>query len=130
MTSDPGSEPTGEDPSNVEPTGSTGLDLSGQTLENRYRVSSLLGRGGFGTVWLAVDERSFGRSVVIKVPHPEFLADPGFRKRFEKEIQSLAHLEHPRIVKVLDTGALGAVPYAVLQFLPGGSLAERMDAQR
>jgi formylglycine-generating enzyme required for sulfatase activity/serine/threonine protein kinase len=105
----------------------SGLDLTGQVLENRYRVGSLLGRGGFGTVWLAIDERSFSRRVVVKVPHPEFLADPGFRKRFEKEIQSLVHLEHPRIVKVLDMGVLGSIPYAVLQFLPGGSLADRLE---
>lgn len=111
-------------------TGSGGLDVIGQVLEGRYRVNSLLGRGGFGSVYLATDERSFGRSVVIKVPHPEFLADPGFRKRFEKEIQSLVHLEHQRITKVLDTGAIGSVPYAVLQFLPGGSLADRLGQTR
>ena len=103
------------------------LDLTGRTLEDRWRVEGVLGKGGMGTVYKATDLR-LDRTVVLKVPHPRFLAEEGFRERFEREIRSLIVLEHPHVVKVHDVGAWRGVPYAVLQFLSGGSLKDRLDA--
>lgn len=103
-----------------------GLDLIGVRIEDRYEVASVLGSGGFGTVYRAMDRRSYGREVVVKMPHLHMLGLEGFRKRFEREIQSLLRLEHPHIVKVLDTGSHRGVPYVVLQYLEGGSLVERL----
>ncbi len=101
-------------------------DWSGSLVEGRYRVTALLGAGGMGTAYQARDER-MNRTVVLKVPHPALLADEGFRKRFEHEIRSLTTLEHPHVVKAFDVGVHGGVPYAVLQYLGGGSLAERLQ---
>ena len=103
------------------------FDLVGQTLDGRWCIESELGKGGMGTVYRATDVR-LSRTVVLKVPHPKFLAEEGFRARFDREIRSLLTLEHPHIVKVHDVGAYRGVPFAVLQFLPGGSLADRMTA--
>lgn len=98
--------------------------LLGTVLEDRYRVTNVLGQGGMAIVYDATDER-FGRRVVVKVPRPELLRDPGFRQRFETEIRSQAELEHPRIAKVLDRGEHEGIPYVVIQRLGGGSLADR-----
>jgi formylglycine-generating enzyme required for sulfatase activity len=110
-------------PDEVDP----GLDLIGRVVGDRYRVVSLLGAGGMGSAYLAEDQR-MDRRVVLKVPHPVLLADPEFRKRFEAEIRSLTALEHPRVVKAIDVGAHRGVPFAVLQYLPGGSLEDRLVA--
>jgi sulfatase modifying factor 1 len=85
----------------------------------------VLGEGGMGTVYRARDER-LDRTVVLKVPHPRFLAEAGFRERFERETKSLLLLEHPHIVKVHDVGAVRGVPFTVLQHLSGGSLLDRV----
>jgi serine/threonine-protein kinase len=63
--------------------------------------------------------------VVIKVPRPEMLQDAEFRGRFTREIRSLVRLAHPHIVKIHDVGSHEDVPFAVLQFLAGGSLRQR-----
>ena len=103
------------------------LQLAGELIDGRYRVEKLIGHGGMGTVWLARDERVDGRSVVVKVPRASFLEQEGFLDRFEREIKSLTRLDHPRIVKVLDIAHVRAIPCVVLQYLGGGSLAERTE---
>jgi hypothetical protein len=107
--------------------GRVGRGLVGEVLDGRYVVESELGSGGMGTVYLGT-QRNMGRRVVVKVPHPHFLHEPGFRERFEKEIRALTVLEHPHVVKVLDAGRVGELPYAVLQWLGGGNLKDRVAA--
>ena len=111
----------------IENLDEAGPDLTGTVLDGRYRVLSALGRGGMGSVYLAEDQR-VSRKVVVKVPHPELLAIPGFRKRFARELESLVQLEHPHIVKVLDSGTVDGLPYAVLQYLAGASLEDRLKS--
>jgi hypothetical protein len=94
----------------------------GKVLGERYEVVERLGAGGMGTVYLARDLNLEGKSVVVKVPNPTLLLDPGFRARFEAEVRSLIHLDHPHVVRVLDAGTFHTVPYVVLQHLAGGSL--------
>ncbi len=105
--------------------GSGKPDMVGRVLEGRYRVERLLGRGGMGTAYLATDQR-LSRPVVVKVPHPALLADPEFVVRFQREVRSLTTLEHAHVAKVIDAGAVDGVPFAVLQYLPGGSLGDRV----
>ncbi|MEM7245659.1 MAG: SUMF1/EgtB/PvdO family nonheme iron enzyme [Acidobacteriota bacterium] len=100
-------------------------ELVGQVLADRYEVESFLAEGGMGKVYLATDQM-LSRRVVVKIPHVQFLADRGFKERFRREIKSLMTLEHPHVVKVVDVGVHGPSPYALLQYLGGGSLEDRM----
>lgn len=99
--------------------------LIGQNLSGgRYRVDAALGEGGMGVVYRAWDN-NLGTEVVIKVPHASMLQDAEFATRFSREIRSLVMLSHPHIVKISDVGETNGLPFAVMQFLPGGSLEDR-----
>jgi serine/threonine-protein kinase len=92
----------------------------------RYEIKSVLGRGGMATVYLAHDP-SFGRDVAVKVLPGQFMHDPTFRARFEREARTIAALEHPAIVPVYDFGYEGDQPFLVMRQMPGGSLLDRME---
>jgi len=77
------------------------------------------------TVFHAYDPR-FRRDVAIKVLPREFLHDPAFRARFEREAQTIASLEHPAIVPVYDFGEEDGQPFIVMRLMPNGSLNDRL----
>lgn len=91
----------------------------------RYEIKSELGRGGMATVYKAYDPLP-DREVAIKVLPREMLHDPQFRVRFEREIKTVAALEHPAIVPVYDVGEEDGQPYFVMRYMPGGSLQDRI----
>lgn len=91
----------------------------------RYKIEGELGRGGMATVYRAYDP-VFEREVAIKILPRELLHDPLFRARFEREIKVIARLEHAAIVPVYDVGEERGVPYFVMRFMNGGSLAQRL----
>lgn len=91
----------------------------------RYEIKASLGRGGMATVYHANDP-SFARDVAIKVLPHEFLHDPTFRARFEREAQTIAKLEHSAIVPVYDFGEHEGQPYLVMRYMAGGSLNDRI----
>ena len=100
-------------------------ELEGATLAHgRYVITSKLGEGGMGTVYRALDQ-NIESDVVIKIPRQVMMEDPEFANRFTREIRSLVKLSHPHIVKVSDVGTWESIPFAVMQFLPGGSLEDR-----
>jgi serine/threonine-protein kinase len=103
-----------------ESTSWVGLVFAG----GRYRISDKLGEGGMGFVYRARDLR-LDCEVVIKVPRRAMLDDPGFAGRFSREIRSLVQLAHPHIVRVSDVGEHDGLPFAVMQYLSGGSLRNR-----
>lgn len=105
--------------SQVDPSGFIGAVFGG-----RYRIVSILKAGGMGVALRAWDEQA-QVPVVIKVPKKAFLEDPHFVTRFFREIQLLQGLPHPHIVPILDVGEYDSLPYVVMRFLPGGSLADR-----
>lgn len=92
----------------------------------RYEIRLELGRGGMSTVYHAYDPR-FKRDVAIKVLPREFLHDPLFRTRFEREAEIIAALEHPAIVPVYDFGEDDGQLYLVMRYMAGGSLADRLE---
>src|SRR5262245_38308822 len=99
-------------------------DWVGLTLDGRYAVTAKLGEGGMGFVYRAKDSR-LSCDVVVKVPRSAMLEEAGFRERFKAEVGALVRLAHPHVVKVTDFGQHDGVPFAVMQFLPGGSLEGR-----
>src|SRR4051812_37213561 len=91
----------------------------------RYVIADKLGEGGMGYVYRARD-RNLDTDVVIKVPRQSMMEDPDFAGRFARETRSLVALSHPGIVKVTDVGDWDRLPFAVMQYLPGGSLEDRL----
>ena len=100
--------------------------LVGQTLDQRYEVTSLLARGGMATVYLATDLR-LDRVVALKVMHPHLANDPGFVARFQREARSAARLSHPHVVGVYDQGSSGSHVYLAMEYLPGRTLRDVLD---
>jgi len=93
-----------------------------------HRVVRLLGSGGMGRVWLAHDDR-LDRDVAIKVMLPEAATDAANRERFLRESRSVAQIDHPHVVPIHDVGTDGGLPYLVMPYLDGGSLADRLSAE-
>jgi GAF domain-containing protein len=91
-------------------------------LDGKYRLEQLLGRGGMGAVYRARDMR-LNRLVAVKVVRAELVGDPDARRRFRREAQIVARLQHPGIVAVYDYGTLpdgGA--YLVMELVRGEDL--------
>lgn len=89
----------------------------------RFTVKATLGRGGQGTVYLAIDP-VLGRSVAIKVRH---LPEPAHAQH---EATAAARVTHPNVVQVFDSGwTFDGRPFAVMQYLPGGSLTRWAAAE-
>jgi serine/threonine protein kinase/formylglycine-generating enzyme required for sulfatase activity len=100
------------------------------TTIGRFRVVRLLGRGGFGRVYLAHDDE-LGRPVAIKVPNPERISDPGDIENYLAEARALARLDHPHIVPVHDVGRTeDGLCYVVSKYIEGTDLAGRLRQGR
>ena len=108
----------------------TSDDLSGRLL-GRYRIRRLLGRGGMGSVYEAVQE-DLGRVVALKVLDPVLATHDEQLERFRREATSAAALGHANIVSVTDFGARstsGDPPYLVMELLSGESLGKLLDRE-
>ena len=95
----------------------------------RYAIKDEIGRGGMATVYLAHDP-VFERDVAVKLLPREFLHDPTFKSRFEREAKTIASLEHSAIVPVHDFGEEKGQPYLVMRYMPGGSLVNKLKKGR
>jgi serine/threonine protein kinase len=91
-------------------------------IADRFELDRVLGRGGMSEVWLAHD-RELERRVAVKM-----LVPPATSVRFGREARTAASLSHPNIVEVFDSGERDGQPYLVLEFLPGGTLADVLSA--
>ncbi len=94
--------------------------LIGQRL-GQYEITDLLGEGGVALVYRA-RQLSTSREVAIKVTRPELIQRSELAQRFEREVQTIAALSHPHILKVFDYGIHENMIYLVTEFLTGGSL--------
>ncbi|WP_010525574.1 protein kinase [Nesterenkonia sp. F] len=103
-------------------------------LNGRYRIESLIGRGGMADVYLGHD-LSLDRQVAVKMLRPDLARDPQFQGRFRREAQSSASLNHPNIVGVFDTGRADVEdsqhdsvhsPYIVMEYVEGVTLRHLM----
>ncbi len=95
-----------------------------RTVESRYRLIRLIGRGGMGAVYEASDLR-LNRSVAVKILGGGLFGDPTALRRFQREAQASARLSHPNIVRVYDYGGLSTEgAFLVLELLKGKTLGD------
>ena len=94
-----------------------------------YRIIRLIGRGGMGAVYEAVQE-SLGRHVALKLLPPEALADPRRLERFRREARSAAQLHHTNIVPVFGVGEADGRHFYAMQYIPGHPLDAVIDEVR
>ena len=95
----------------------------------KYEVLDVIGRGGMGLVYKAIDP-TIGRMVAIKKVTAVFSDDPDLLKRFYREAQSTGKLQHPNIVTLHDLGDQDGVPYLVMEYLEGDSLEKVIKEHR
>jgi serine/threonine protein kinase len=93
-------------------------DTPRTVLNDRYEITSRLGRGGMADVFLATD-LLLDRPVAIKALFPEFATDPNFVERFRREAQSAANLNHPNIVSVYDWGTYQNTYFMAMEYVEG-----------
>lgn len=98
------------------------LDLTGKNLGN-YKIVGKLGQGGMATVYKA-HELSLNRMVALKVLSPQLSEDKAYIKRFQREAQAAAQLNHPNIVQIYAIGEEQGVHYFAMEYIKGKSLAD------
>jgi serine/threonine-protein kinase len=86
-----------------------------------HRIERLVGRGGMGVVYEAVDE-SLDRTVALKLIAPELAAEPGFRGRFMTESRIAASLDHPNVVPIYRAGEEDGLLFLAMRFVSGDDL--------
>ena len=96
--------------------------LTGETI-GRYQIKGLLGAGGMGQVFTALD-LELGRTVALKLVPPDLVASARARVRLLREAQALARLQHPNVVAIYDVGTEGD------QVVHGDGAHRRVDARR
>ncbi|WP_084736207.1 serine/threonine-protein kinase [Cystobacter ferrugineus] len=100
----------------------------GSVLRDTYELTSLLGKGGMGAVYLASHRRLPGRQVAVKVLRGGADLSPEQYARFRREAEIASRLGHPNIVEVLDFNTLeDGTPFLVMEYLRGESLEQRLE---
>jgi tRNA A-37 threonylcarbamoyl transferase component Bud32 len=104
------------------------MNVLGSLLGGRYRLDAQIGRGGMSTVYRAFDI-VLERPVATKLMHREIASDSDQLERFRREARSVAQLNHPHIVTVIDAGEEpaedgGSTPYIVLEYVDGETLKQ------
>ena len=95
----------------------------GEVLAARYEIRALLGRGGMGEVYEAVDHH-LDRTVAVKVLRPELASDRRFLARFRREARTAARLGHSGIVAVHDIAEVDGRAFIVMELVPGATLGD------
>jgi tetratricopeptide (TPR) repeat protein len=104
-----------------------GKDLPWPTVPG-YEIVAELGRGGMGVVYQA-RHLALKRTVALKMILAGAYAGVAERVRFTAEVEAVARLQHPNIVQIHEVGEVDGRPYCALEFLDGGSLAQRLDGK-
>jgi serine/threonine protein kinase len=120
---------TGESPAENTPVPDDAPPQS-PALIGRYRIENILGKGGFGLVYLAHDEQ-LHRQVAIKVPHASLISKSADAEAYLAEARTVANLDHPHIVPVFDVGSTEDCPcYVVSKYIRGTDLATKIKESR
>ncbi len=122
----PDSEPERATPHHDRDSGEPGAAGRVPSQIGRYRIERELGKGSFGVVYLATDTQ-LNRRVAIKVPHTRLIARPEDAELYLAEARTVANLDHPGIVPVLDVGCTSEFPcYVVSKYIEGRDLSTQL----
>jgi len=99
--------------------------LSGKTI-SRYKVGEILGQGGMALVYEG-QQTNIRRQVAIKVLPTHMAQNETFVTRFEREVQTIANLQHPRVLPVYDFGEFEGHLYIIMAFMAGGTLDDLIE---
>lgn len=102
---------------------------AGALLAGRYRILELIGVGGMGMVYKALDER-LELEVAVKVLRPELATDTRRLERFKHELVLARQVSHPNVIRNHDFGSDGEVVFLTMDFFAGRSLAELLEERR
>jgi hypothetical protein len=100
-----------------------------RVMGERYELDRRLGHGGMATVFQAHD-RKLDREVAIKLLADNLAGDDDVRRRFSREARLAARLEHPNVVQVFDVADDDERPYIVMEYVDGGTVADRLERRR
>ena len=101
-------------------------NMIGTSLADRYEIVRLLGRGGMGRVYEAI-QVAFGRRVALKLLKREYVADLEQIRRFYVEARACSRLDHPSTIRVYDFGVTDdGVPFLAMELLEGETLKQRL----
>ncbi len=101
----------------------------GDVLADKFRLDSLLGQGGMGSVWRA-HHLSLNSPVALKLIDPSLAVHPEARARFMREAQAAAALRSPHVVQTFDFGLHEDIPFIAMEMLEGETLADRLDREK
>src|ERR1700687_3501986 len=101
------------------------MSLTSGTKLGPYEILSLLGAGGMGEVYRARDTR-LDRDVAIKVLSGHIVSSPSLEERCDREARTMSQLSHPNICHLYDVGSQDGADYLVMEYLEGGTLADRL----
>lgn len=107
-----------------------GEALLGQVIDNQFKVTEILGRGGMSVVYKA-DHLILKKVVAIKTMHSHMISDTGALLRFRQEAQAASQLDHANVIKVYHFGVTGgddSRPYLVMDYIEGQSLSDAIDS--
>lgn len=99
-------------------------ELVGTLFAGRFRIRSLLGSGGMGTVYLATHE-VLRRDVAVKLLHPRLLGETKVMASFAREARAASRIDHPNVTRIFDFGhSEEGLPYLAMEYAPGSTLSQ------
>jgi tetratricopeptide (TPR) repeat protein len=114
-------KPISGDPGSSDSTPRPGVFTPGTTILDRYEIIKILGEGGMGAVYKAVD-REFDRHIALKVIRPELASDSGILTRFKQEVLLARQITHRNIVRLYDLVSADNVKFITMEFVEGEDL--------
>jgi len=103
--------------------------IPGYVLGERYEIVRMLGRGGMGAVYEAID-RELGRSVALKVIRPELAEDAKVLQRFKQELILARQISHRNVIQIYDLGTLDGVCFISMEFVRGRDLGDVIEERK
>ena len=101
----------------------------GRVIANRYEILQLLGEGGMGAVFKAMD-RQLDRLVALKIIRPELAGNPSILRRFKQELLLARQVTHRNVIRIFDLGVADGLHFITMDFVPGRDLNALLEERK